>query len=135
MELQDKRIYFVEDDGKNIAVIFNILRQNGATVKFGPWNYAAQGVLEFLPVDIILLDMMLPTGKTGFDVYDEILKVPELQSIPVAAVTARESATAMNQARDLGFKGYIHKPVRVKTFPHYIKTILDGGEVWGNPDI
>lgn len=135
MLLKDKRIFFVEDDGKNIAVIFSILQQAGAEVKFGPWSFAADSIKSFLPVDLILLDMMLPAGNSGFDVYKQIRAVPDLVDIPVAAVTAMESATAMNQARELGFVGYIHKPVRVSTFPTYVRMLIDGEEVWGSPEL
>jgi len=135
MLLDGKRIFFVEDDGKNIAVIFSILQQAGAEVKFGPWGFAAASIKEFMPVDLILLDMMLPEGHSGFDVYEQIQAEPDLSQIPVAAVTAMESATAMNKAREMGFQGYIHKPVRVNTFPSYVKMLIEGGQVWGNPDL
>ena len=134
MLLQNKRIFFIEDDGKNIAVIFSILQQNGAEVKFGPWGYAVDSILEFMPVDLILLDMMLPEGHSGFEIFEQIRKEPRLNAIPIAAVTAMESATAMTRAREMGFNGYINKPVRVSTFPKYINTLIEGGEVWGSAD-
>lgn len=129
--LQNKRIFFVEDDGKNLAIIFSILENNGAIVKFAPWKFSVDTMQKFAPIDIILLDMMLPGGMSGFDIYEDLRKVPELKDVPVAAVTALESAEAMNKARQLGFKGYILKPIRMNTFPDYITTILEGGEVWG----
>lgn len=132
--LKGKRIFFVEDDGKNLAIIFSILESNGAITKFAPWKFAVDTMKEFTPIDLILLDMMLPGGMSGFDIYEQLRKVPALQDVPVAAVTALESAEAMNRARSLGFKGYILKPIRMATFPNYLTTILDGGEVWGDID-
>lgn len=132
--LKDKRIFFVEDDGKNLAVIFSILQNQGAKVKFAPYTFATDAMKDFAPIDLILLDMMLPGGVTGFDIYRQLRQVPELREVPVAAVTALESAAAMNEARELGFKGYILKPVRITTFPEYVETLINGGEVWGELD-
>jgi two-component system cell cycle response regulator DivK len=134
MLLDGKRIFFVEDDGKNVAIIFSILKNNGAEVKFAPWTYAVSEMEKFMPIDIILLDMMLPGKDDGFSIFQKIQETPSLQGIPVAAVTALESASAMNKAREMGFKGYINKPIRVATFPQYVAEIIDGGEIWGNPE-
>jgi CheY-like chemotaxis protein len=83
-----------------------------------------------MPIDVLLLDLMLPKGLSGYEVFDQIRAVPGLQDFPIVAVTALDPGIGMNKAREKGFKGYITKPIRANTFGQYIAAILDGKEVW-----
>lgn len=130
--LDDRKIFILEDDVNNLAVISSMLRRYGATIFFDSWGVeTAQTIKAFLPIDIILLDIHLPGGVTGYDVYDAIQQVPELAGIPIVAVTASDPDREMQKAREKGFKGYISKPIRTKSFIKSLLAILDGEEVWG----
>ncbi|GAB4344240.1 MAG: hypothetical protein Kow00117_22480 [Phototrophicales bacterium] len=130
--LEGKKIFILEDDVNNLAIITSMLRRYGATIYFDSWGVeTAQTIKAFSPIDLILLDIHLPGGVTGYDVYDAIQEVPELAGIPIVAVTASDPDQEMKKAREKGFKGYISKPIRTKSFIKSILAILEGEEVWG----
>ena len=133
MLLQGKRIFVVEDDPSNLAIITTILRRHGASVPFETWGSGTVAkLLKCLPVDLILLDLALPRGVSGYDVYEEIRSQPELQDIPTVVVTAADPSIEMPKAREKGLKGFISKPLSYATFGTTIASVLDGEEVWGD---
>jgi CheY-like chemotaxis protein len=133
MLLQGKRIFVVEDDPSNLAIITTILRRYGASVPFETWGSGTVDKLRsILPIDLILLDLALPRGLTGYDVFDAIKEVPDLKDIPVVLVTAADPTIEMVKARAKGINGFISKPLSYATFGKAIAAILDGEEVWGD---
>jgi CheY-like chemotaxis protein len=70
-DLQGKRIFIVEDDIVNMAVFAAVLRQTNAIIIQDAWNANTISLLiQSLPVDIILLDLMLRFKVSGYDIYD-----------------------------------------------------------------
>ena len=133
--LEGKVAFVLEDDVNNLAIISSILSRIGMTVYFDTWgrNTAVQ-IKKFMPIDIILLDMMLPNNVSGYDVFDAIRATPGLEEVPVVAVTAMDPGTEMAKARAKGFSGYIGKPIRSRTLARAIAAILNGQQVWGSVD-
>lgn len=130
--LEGRKIFILEDDVNNLAVITSMLRRYGATIYFDSWGVeTAQTIKAFMPIDIILLDIHLPNNVTGYDVFDHIKQIPELADIPIVAVTASDPDREMKKAKEKGFNGYISKPIRTKTFISSLLAILSGEEVWG----
>ncbi len=132
MSLKGKRIFYVEDDVKNKAIAQIILEQAGGVFAFDRWgNEATIGKLRaFMPIDVILLDLMLPQGVTGYDVFDAIRAQPEFACIPIVAVSAADASAEIPKTRAKGFAGFIGKPVSLQLFPQQLAEILDGGSVW-----
>jgi CheY-like chemotaxis protein len=81
-------------------------------------------------VDLIILDMMLPKGDSGFDIFDNIRTEPEFAKTPIVAVSASDVSEAMPRARKMGFSGYIAKPINQLLFPAQLARIIAGEEVW-----
>ncbi len=132
MVLKGKRIFYVEDDVKNKAIAQLILEQAGAVFSFERWGgeNAILKIMAFMPVDLILLDLMLPQQVSGYDVFDAIRCKPELSHIPVVAISAADPFAEMPKAREKGFAGFIGKPINIRLFPQQLATVLDGGTVW-----
>lgn len=132
MLLKDKKIFVVEDDPTNMAIMVVALREEGALVIQDPWNYdTIEKLIQCLPVDAILLDLMLRRGESGYDIFDKIKARSELANIPVVVVSASDPGVEMNKARAKGFKGYIAKPIRRASFAQSIAAVLEGKPVWG----
>ena len=130
--LEGKKVFILEDDVNNLAVVTSMLRRYGATIYFDSWGVeTAQTIKAFMPIDIILLDIHLPGGVTGYDVYDAIQELPELKDVPIVAVTASDPDREMKKAREKGFSGYISKPIRTKSFIKSLLAVMAGEEVWG----
>lgn len=131
MLLKNKRIFMVEDDANNLAVMATILQQQGAVTAFERWGHETFKRLEaFAPVDLIILDLMFPDGVTGYDVYGDIRRMPEFTETPVVIVSAADPAVEMPKAREVGIAGFISKPIRFGTFERQIKQVMDGEQIW-----
>jgi CheY-like chemotaxis protein len=134
--LDDKRIFLLEDDVNNLAIISSILRRYNAHVFYDTWGVTTvKKIRKFLPLDIILLDLMLPGNVSGFDVFDQIKAFEDMVNIPIVAVTAADPGMEMKKARDKGFNGFLSKPVRARTFVPALKSIMEGETVWGEVDV
>ncbi len=133
MVLKGKRIFVVEDDPTNLAVIRTILTKHGAEVLFDTWGKGMFDKLRLVsPVHLILLDLALPRGVSGFDIYDQLRALPEFADIPVVIVTAADPSIEMNRAREKGLNGFISKPIDYNRFAPSIAAVLDGRQVWGD---
>lgn len=131
MLLEGKRIFVVEDDSSNLAIIRTILLRQGASVPFDVWGQGTVNtLLNSLPIDLILLDLALPRGISGYDVFDQIRTVPQLEKIPVVIVTAADPSTEMVKARSRGVNGFISKPIKYGSFAQSVASILNGESVW-----
>lgn len=131
MLLKDKFIYIVEDNTQNRVVFQMSLVLTGARVEFERWGRDAVTRLEgFRRVDLIILDLMLHNGVSGYDIFDEIRGLPQYDSIPIVAVSAAEPAIALPKTKLKGFSGFISKPIDDSLFPRQIAQILAGEQVW-----
>ncbi len=133
--LAGKRVFIVEDDPINLAVVSSLLREHGALIRFDRWGASTLANMDnFHDVDIILMDLMLPSQITGYDVFDRIKKVETLAKVPIVIVSASDPDIEMRKAKEKGFDGYICKPIRRSTFVRSLVKILDGHAVWGELD-
>lgn len=129
--LANKRIYVVEDNVDNIYVLLFLLRQHGAVMETDWWASGEQSrVLDALPLDLIILDLMLPKGRSGFDVFDELRSVPEIDGVPILALSALDPSSVIPKAMAKGFSGFISKPIDHNRFPLQIAALIDGEQVW-----
>jgi CheY-like chemotaxis protein len=133
MSLLGKRIFIVEDNASNSTIMKVLLHAAGAIVYND--RYAINTVArihEAGKIDLIIMDLMLSKGQSGYDVIDEIRKDPELARIPAVVVSASDPELEMNRARDKGFQGYIPKPINNSTFAKLIASVINGQPVWGD---
>jgi len=135
MILRYKRIFVVEDDVNNLKIISMLLHRHGATVMYDRWGKNTPIIMvSQKPIDLVLLDLMLPGNVSGYDVYDQLKTNPQLKDIPVVIVTAADPGIEMKKARDKGLNGFLTKPIDVTTFPLAVAKILEGTPVWGELD-
>ncbi len=132
MSLKGKRIFYIEDDVKNKVIVQLILEREGIVFAFERWG-AEDAILKlkaFMPVDLILLDLMLPRQVSGYDVFDAIRQESAFRCIPIAAISAADPNVEIPRTQEKGFAGFIGKPVSLQLFPHQIAELLNGGHVW-----
>lgn len=133
MQLEGKVIYIVEDDAMNRAVIKTILERNGATVHFDKWGQdTIEKMLQLEHIDLLLMDLMLPRGMTGYQVFEHVQEESTLKDIPAIVVSASDPALEMRKARDKGFKGFISKPIKGNSIIPALLKVMDGGEYWAD---
>lgn len=131
MQIETKLAYVVEGDAHNLAVISGLLRDIGINYKR---NMTGANVLEHLHAmqprpDFILLNIDLPYAD-GFTIGHMILRDRQLSAIPVIMIGTQNADEMVTQVQQIGFAGYIAKPLPKKLFGDIIRRVLSGEHVW-----
>jgi CheY-like chemotaxis protein len=129
--LQNKRIFVIEDNIDNRVVYHLIFVKHGILFEFDRWGTSTVSKLKaFGPVDLIIVDLMLPNGVTGFNIYSEIRGERLLKHVPIIAVSASDPSIVIPKVRGMGFSGFIAKPIDYIQFPKQLEQVLNGEPVW-----
>lgn len=102
----EAHVLVVEDDGEMRTLIAKFLRQNGYRVTGARDGREMWETLFNAPIDLILLDVMLP-GQSGLDLTRALRAKTQ---VPIIMVTARGDETDRVLGLELGADDYIPKP-------------------------
>lgn len=129
--LKDAYIIVVEDDPNAQLITLDLLRLGGATRCYARKSVAsALAYAENLPkVDLFLVDINMP-GQSGYDLLATVRADAKFTATKVVAVTAGTLDADVSKARELGFDGFISKPLKMSEFVKQVTRILDGETVW-----
>ena len=119
-------LLIVEDNPVNQKLLLMVLRSHGYQLHTAADGQEAVKKARALHPDLILMDLQLPI-MNGFCAAQEIKSDPATVSVRIVALTAHAMAEERQRAEQLGFDGYITKPVNTRTFPAELRQILDGG--------
>ena len=109
--LRGKQVLIVDDDLRNAFAISSILELYGMTVLHAPDGRTGIEMLSATPgVDIVLMDVMMPE-LDGYATTGAIREIPELDGLPVIAVTARAMHGDRDKSIAAGANDYVTKPV------------------------
>jgi len=113
----------IEDNPANLTLIAQILKQR--PVNFVSAHNPALGIelAQTRHPDLILLDINMP-NMNGYQVLSILKQNPELEHIPIIAVTAKATQHDIKQGLEAGFSDYITKPLDVKLFLQCIDRYL-----------
>ena len=129
--LENKRIFVVEDNLQNRVIFQILLTGEGVRLDFDRWGRDTVARLQgFAPVDLIIMDLMLGGGVTGYDIFDQIRTFPAFAQTPIVAVSAADPAVAIPKVQEKGFNGFIAKPVDDTLFAQQLLSIIQGEPVW-----
>jgi len=115
------RILYIEDN-----VVKRILEAEGYSVEEavdGPSGLKMAAEKQF---DLILLDINLPEID-GYDLARRLRSMPNLQSVPILAVTANVMQGDRERTLAAGCNGYIQKPIDVDRLPDQVNAALQKG--------
>ena len=123
-------ILIVDDDERNRSLLRAILSSNYRTLE-AEGGAAALALLEHQPVDLILLDVMMP-GESGFDVCRR-LKSLERHSegglpLPVILVSALGDQAARNEGFAAGADDFLPKPIHRRELLLRVRSLLSARE-------
>ena len=104
-----KRILVVEDHEDNRQILRDLLASADFEMIEAWDGEAALKVVAADRPDLILMDIQLP-GIDGYEVTRRIKADPNLQSIPIIAVTSYALSGDEENARTAGCDGYVAKP-------------------------
>ncbi len=123
-----ERILIVEDD-KHISklVKFNLEKANYECAIAATGEKALEA-LDDRPVELIILDIMLP-GMDGFGICRAIKEKEKLKNIPIIMLTAKGEEVDRIVGLELGADDYIVKPFSPRELVLRVKAILKRGKV------
>jgi CheY-like chemotaxis protein len=131
--LSGKRVLIADDNATNRAYLSHVLNQSGMEVIQLHDGHDVLPVLEKhsdegRPVDICILDIQMPE-ISGYQLADRI-RSHKTESIAATPLLAFSSSTAKRtrKYREVGFNGFLPKPVKRKTMLNMIRRLLAGGE-------
>ncbi len=116
-------VLIVDDAPDNIALMSSLLRGIYRTKVAVDGEKALQIVLSGDPVDLILLDVMMP-GIDGYEVCRRLKANPQSADIPVIFLTAKTDIEDEQKGFELGAVDFITKPVSPPIVTARVKTHL-----------
>jgi DNA-binding response OmpR family regulator len=113
-------VLVVEDDPGLRVLIARALQQNGFAVYQASSGLEMWNALEQRPVDLIILDVMLP-GKNGIDLCREIRARGD---VPIIFISAKVDETDRVIGLELGADDYIPKPFGTRELIARVRAVL-----------
>jgi signal transduction histidine kinase/DNA-binding response OmpR family regulator/CHASE3 domain sensor protein len=110
--LRNKTVLIADDDVRNIFSMTKALEQHKMKVITAMDGKEAISAAEDSPVDIVLMDMMMPE-MDGFEAITRLRKIPRFRYLPIIAVTAKAMAGDREKCIQAGASDYISKPVDI----------------------
>ena len=127
--LQGVKVLAVDDTQLNLVLLRKLLEKEGAIVTTIDNGKDCLLDVEQHIYDIILLDHMMPE-MNGVEVYERMKEYGVLnQTTPVVMVTANAMAGAAQEYAEMGFDGYISKPISAKELRTIVHKLTKGNQV------
>jgi class 3 adenylate cyclase len=102
-------ILVVDDNEENRDMLARRLARQGYEVLTAAGGRAALGTLAARPLDLVLLDVMMP-DLDGYAVLQRLKADPVLRDIPVLMISALDELESVVRCIQLGAEDYLSKP-------------------------
>ncbi len=117
----------IDDDRLNLEVLNRFLTREGiACTLVQDVKHICSAIAAPAEISLVFLDLEMPRAN-GYEVLS-VLRGALGAAVPIVACTVHVNEIA--NARQLGFDGFISKPLDQKRFPEQVRRILDGEPVW-----
>ena len=120
-------ILVIEDERPIIELLEYNLRREGYRVKSVRDGEAGLTYLERNPVDLVMLDLMLP-GIQGLDVCRILRERSQTKALPIIMLTAKAEEADKVLGLELGADDYVTKPFSVKELLARTRALLRRAE-------
>ncbi|MBE7244159.1 MAG: response regulator, partial [Actinomycetospora chiangmaiensis] len=122
------RILVVEDDEDSLYTLVTQLSLAGyEAVRVARDGEGAIAALEEAPVDLVLLDLMMP-GVDGFSVLDWMRAREDRADVPVIVISALDTPEAIVRSVKLGAVDFLPKPVAADPLRARVRASLGRGQ-------
>ena len=119
-----ERLILVAEDSADSAIPISLhLQQSGYQVVMANDGEEAVKVAALSRPDLILMDLMMPL-LDGLGATKRIREESPSPYIPIIAITAFSTSGFLQAAHDVGFDGYLTKPIDFDRMDDLIKTLL-----------
>ncbi len=118
-----KTILLIEDNPQNRYLVKFLLETRGHEILQAETGPQGLEMAAANHPDLILLDIQLP-GMDGHAVAHALKSDPQLQSIPIVAVTSYAMVGDREKCLAAGAEGYIEKPIDPESFGAEVERFL-----------
>lgn len=118
-------ILYIEDNEQNYYLVKVLLNTRGFEMLWAQDGQEGIDKADQSRPDLILLDIQLPV-MDGYEVARRLRSNPELNKIPIVAVTSYAMTGDREKALSAGCNGYIEKPIDPDTFLAQIDKYFPG---------
>lgn len=116
-------ILYVEDNPDNRLLIRRVLMSEGyGVIEAGNAKEALERINEKVP-SLILMDINMP-DVDGYTLTHQLRSIPELNQVPIIALTANVMKGDRERSLEAGCDGYLQKPVDIDTLTSQIEKYL-----------
>jgi CheY-like chemotaxis protein len=127
-ELAGRKVVIIDDDIRNIFSLTSALEEHGVELHFAESGRSGIELLRRVPdADIALVDIMMP-GMDGYETIREIRSIPELEGMPIVAVTAKAMKGDRQKCIEAGASDYVAKPVDMDQLVSVLRAWLHRSE-------
>jgi len=117
------RVLLVEDNPDNFELVRFLLEQAGYKVLEARNGRQGLDIARKELPDLILMDLSLPEVD-GWTAAAELKADPATADIPLLALTAHTLPGDRQHALEVGFNGFVSKPINIAKFPETISFAL-----------
>jgi CheY-like chemotaxis protein len=117
-----RRVLLVDDNADAADSLAMVLRLAGHEVRAVHEGGAAlEAARTFVP-EVVLLDIGLPGGPTGYDLAPRLRQLPGLADVLLVALTGYGHEEDKRRAEDAGFDVHLTKPADIDTLEALLRT-------------
>lgn len=130
---QDRRetvrrsILVADDDPHNARTLGSLLKESGYQVHAADSGELALAIAEEVPLDLILLDILMPPGMDGVETCRRLKADDRTRPIPVIFLTGKEDEETMVRAFEVGGADYVKKPFNAQVLMARVRTHTELG--------
>jgi two-component system, cell cycle response regulator DivK len=117
------RILVVEDNALNIKLFCDLLAAHGHEPHAVTDSREALERAQAFAPELIITDIQLP-HVSGLELIGHFRADPDLQHVPIMAVTAYAGAGDEDRVRAAGASAYVSKPISVMRFVEEVTALL-----------
>lgn len=117
----------IDDDAQNLEVLKWLLASHDVTNTAVQDANQLEAILATIgQVDMVFLDLEMP-GRDGYQLFG-VLKNRLAEDIPIVACTVHSNEIV--RTREMGFNGFIGKPLSPQLFATQLAQLIEGHAVW-----
>lgn len=124
MSMKQRLVLYVDDEPDALVALKIGLEGKGYAVLTAESGEKALESLSSQIPDVVIADLRM-SPMNGFDLYQQVRKIPRMAHIPFFFLTAVDDYLAQKYGRSLGVDAYLTKPVDVDTIDKAIQRKLN----------
>lgn len=117
------RILVVDDDPGLLILITKMLERIGPTPMTAETGTGALAQLQQGPVDLLILDMMLP-DIDGIQILEQVRNDPRFDDMPILILSAKADPQSINEGLEMGADSYVTKPYLPNTLIDRVRMLM-----------